>query len=203
MWRTVIKCENSETILPFSCWPLVFSLRFAIPPFSEFRSFSPRKIATFRSCPGKPNQRKGQNEKLMNFAHFCEFWWFALGKQARFTLNFCSGMPLRIVHELAFLWFGLPGRLPKNSSGISGPEGFPKNLLRLFWRNRLARLKITSEIKNNLKKVILVLVLQGFFRALLKTTLEIQNNFEPKLALNDAYGSCEAFFSLCSQYVFR
>ena len=25
--------------------------------------------------------------------------------------NFCSGMPLRKVHELTFLWFGLPGPL--------------------------------------------------------------------------------------------
>ena len=47
----------------------------------------------------------------MNFARFCEFWCFSLGKQARFTLNFCSGMPLRKVHELTFLWFGLPGPL--------------------------------------------------------------------------------------------
>ena len=37
----------------------------------------------FRSRPGKPNQRKGQNEKFMNFAHFREFWCFSLGKQAR------------------------------------------------------------------------------------------------------------------------
>ena len=59
-----------------------------------------------RSRPSKPNQRKGQNEKFMNFAHFCEFWCFSLGKQARFTLNFCSGTPLRKVHELTFLvWF--------------------------------------------------------------------------------------------------
>ena len=65
----------------------------------------------FRSRPGKPNQRKGQNEKFMNFAHFCEFWCFSLGKQARFTLNCCSGMPLRKVHELTSLWFGLPGPL--------------------------------------------------------------------------------------------
>ena len=56
-----------------------------------------------RSRPGKPNQRKGQNKKFMNFAHFCEFWCFSLGKQARFTLNFCSGMPPRKVHELPFL----------------------------------------------------------------------------------------------------
>ena len=53
--------------------------------------------------------RKYQNEKFMNFALFCEFWCFSLGKQARFTLNFSSGMPLRKVHELTFLWFGLPG----------------------------------------------------------------------------------------------
>ena len=66
---------------------------------------------SIRSRSGKPNQIKGQNEKFMNFAHFCEFWCFSLGKQARFTLNFCSGMPLRKVHELTFLWFGLPGPL--------------------------------------------------------------------------------------------
>ena len=29
-----------------------------------------------RSRPGKPNQRKGQNEEFMNFAHVCEFWCF-------------------------------------------------------------------------------------------------------------------------------
>ena len=52
----------------------------------------------------------------MNFAHFCEFWCFSLGKQARFTLNFCSGMPLQKVHELAFLWFGLPGPLLTEAS---------------------------------------------------------------------------------------
>ena len=74
----------------------------------------PRCDATnFRSRPSKPNQRKGQNEKFMNFAQFCEFWCFSLGKQARFTLNFCSGMPPRKVHELTFLWFGLPGPLLK------------------------------------------------------------------------------------------
>ena len=47
----------------------------------------------------------------MNFAHFCEFSCFSFGKEARFTLNFCSGMPPGKVHELAFLWFGLPGPL--------------------------------------------------------------------------------------------
>ena len=83
-----------------------------------FRSLQKRHLEVagqkFRSRPGKPNQRKGQNEKFMNFAHFCEFWCFSLGKQARFTLNFCSRMPLRKVHEPTFLWFGLPGPLLKN-----------------------------------------------------------------------------------------
>ena len=60
-------------------------------------------VINFRSRPGKPNQRKVQNEKFINFAHFCEFWCFSLGKQARFTLNFCSRMPLRKVYEPTFL----------------------------------------------------------------------------------------------------
>ena len=70
--------------------------------------------AEFRRRHGKPNQRMGQNEEFMNFAHFCEFWCFSLGKQARFTLNFCSGMPPGKAHELALLWFGLPGPLLMN-----------------------------------------------------------------------------------------
>ena len=59
----------------------------------------------------------------MNFAHFCEFWYFSLGKQAQFILNFCSGMPLRKVHELTFLWFGLLGPLLTNVQ--SQPSEFP------------------------------------------------------------------------------
>ena len=53
-----------------------------------------------RSRPGKPNQRKGKNGKFMSCAHSCDFWCFSLGKQARFTLNFCSRMTLWKVHEL-------------------------------------------------------------------------------------------------------
>ena len=70
-----------------------------------------------RSRPSKPNQRKGQNEKFMNFAHFCEFWCFSSGKQARFRMNFCSGMPPGKVHELAFLWFGLLGPRLRSATG--------------------------------------------------------------------------------------
>ena len=90
--------------------------------FNRSRTESVPHSQLLRSRPGKPNQRKGQNEKFMNFAHFCEFWCFSLGKQARFTLNFCSGMPLRKVHELTFLWFGLPGPLLNYTSLHFVPE---------------------------------------------------------------------------------
>ena len=65
------------------------------------------KLFFVRSRPGRPNQRKGQNEKFRNFAHACEFWCFSsFGKKVRFTSNFCSRLPPGKVHELAFLWFG-------------------------------------------------------------------------------------------------
>ena len=60
---------------------------------------------SIRSRPGKPNQRKGPN---MNFAHFCEFWRFSLGKQARFTSNFGSREPLPGKSSwtgLSLVWF--------------------------------------------------------------------------------------------------
>ena len=76
-------------------------------------------LGCFRSRPGKPNQRKGQNDKFMNFAHFCEFWCFSLGKQARFTLNFCSRMPLQKVHELTFLLVWFAGATPDCSGQFS------------------------------------------------------------------------------------
>ena len=79
---------------------------------------------SIRRRPSKPNQRKSQDEKFMNFALFCEFWCFSLGKQARFTLSFCSGMPLRKVHELTFLCFGLPRKVHELTFlcfGLPGP----------------------------------------------------------------------------------
>ena len=62
--------------------------------------------------PRQTKPKKGPKRKVHEFRpFFCEFWCFSLGKQARFTLNFCSGTPLRKVHELTFFWFGLPGPL--------------------------------------------------------------------------------------------
>ena len=57
----------------------------------------------------------------MDFTLFGEFWCFSLGKQARFTLNFCSGMPLRKVHELTF--FGLVCRATPDYGTFAKPEG--------------------------------------------------------------------------------
>ena len=68
----------------------------------------------------------------MNFADFCEFWCFSLGKQARFTLNFCSGMPPRKVHELTFFWFGLPGSLLKKGVRAGGTRGGEARFFRAF-----------------------------------------------------------------------
>ena len=81
------------------------------PP--EKQNHETTRSPPIRSRPGKPNQRKCQNEKFMNFAHFCEFWRFSLEKQARFTLNFCSGMPLRKVHELTFFLVWFAGATPE------------------------------------------------------------------------------------------
>ena len=112
-WKYILSSEKMPSVLLGLPWP---------SPEPHLHSSQKRlhtSMSVFgiiRSRPGKPNQIKAQNEKFMNFAHFCEFWCFSLGKQARFTLNFCSGMPLRKVHELTFLWFGLPGPLLKLTS---------------------------------------------------------------------------------------
>ena len=84
------KCiEKSSRRIPGKC-PKIYTTE--IP--DNFSAEGPgQSFNSIRSRPGKPNQRKGQNKKFMNFAHYCEFWCFSLGKQARFTLNFCSGMP--------------------------------------------------------------------------------------------------------------
>ena len=66
-------------------------------------------------CQESPRQtkpKKGPKRKVHEFRPFLRILvFFSSGKQARFTLNFCSGMPLRKVHELTFLWFGLQGPL--------------------------------------------------------------------------------------------
>ena len=50
----------------------------SLETFSGFRA----RIRSRRTRPGKPNQRHGQNEKLMNFAHFfVNSGVFSLGKQ--------------------------------------------------------------------------------------------------------------------------
>ena len=65
--------------------------------------------SSIRSRPGKPNQRKGQKRKVHEFHPFLWILVFFLSKTSTIhILNFCSGMPPGKVHELAFLWFGLP-----------------------------------------------------------------------------------------------
>ena len=61
-------------------------------------------------APANQTQKRAKTESSLISPIFVNSGVF-LRKQARFTLNFCSGMPLRKVHELTFLWFGLPGPL--------------------------------------------------------------------------------------------
>ena len=66
-----------------------------------------RSVFTIGSRAGKPNKERAKTKSSYEFRPLlCEFWSFFLGKmQARFTSNFCSGMPPAKVHELPF--FGL------------------------------------------------------------------------------------------------
>ena len=98
-----------------------------IPGFCNFG------LIFLRSRPGKPNQRKGQNEKFMNFAHFCEFWCFSLGKQARFTLNLCSGMPLRDIPGFCRDIPEVPEKFEKNMFGFNSRPLYLWLLQKGFW----------------------------------------------------------------------
>ena len=64
-----------------------------------------------QESPRQTKPKKGPQRKVHEFRPFLWILVFSFGKQARFTLNFCSGMPLWKVHELTFLWFGLRGPL--------------------------------------------------------------------------------------------
>ena len=68
-----------------------------------------RQIWVQESCPGKLKPNKGTITKSSSKfeAHFCEFWCFSLGKQARFTSNFCSGFSPREKFMNFGLFFGL------------------------------------------------------------------------------------------------
>ena len=74
-----------------------------------------------QESPRQTKQKKGPifvNSGLFPWGNkhdshqFCQFRSFSLGKQARFTYRtFVPECPPGKVHELAFLWFGLPGPL--------------------------------------------------------------------------------------------
>ena len=72
---------------------------------------------------------------------------FFLRKTSTIHIELCSGMPLRKVHELTFLWFGLPGplliflvrkgplgRLPSSKLFLHG-RGFRTNVAFAAWRS--------------------------------------------------------------------
>ena len=109
---------GGEAVLIFPTWDVRF-------PEQQGPRIPYRNPAVFRAqvhffsrqsgvAPANQTKERAKTKSSYEFRpcpFFCEFWCFPLGKHARFTLNFCSGMPLRRVHELTFLWFGLPGPL--------------------------------------------------------------------------------------------
>ena len=63
---------------------------------------APLALREFQECPQQTKPKKGPKRKVHEFRPLLWFLVFFLRKQARFTLNVCSGMPLRKVHELTF-----------------------------------------------------------------------------------------------------
>ena len=111
-----ITIENySKTNSTKNTWTIMQRMEFAWEFLlrTRARTHTHTHLKLNRESPrhSKP-KRKGQTRGSWISPHFCEFWcFFPLGKQAQFTLNFCSGMPLWKVHELTLLWFGLSGPL--------------------------------------------------------------------------------------------
>ena len=69
------------------------------------------KLVVIRGRPGKPNQRKGQNEKFMNFAYFLnEFWQFFLGTTStiHIELLFRNAPVKSSCTDFSLVWFAGP-----------------------------------------------------------------------------------------------
>ena len=107
-----------KTFSGMGCFPLPWVLH---PPlfFSESRALVSGSLELFnlawkfQSGVAPANQTKGRAKTKSSWISpiFVNSGVFSSGKQARFTLNFCSGMPLWKVHELTLPWSGLPGPL--------------------------------------------------------------------------------------------
>ena len=111
-------CLSLPCILPWhfarppACWLCLRTL----PQARQLRPIvrcSGLKRTSSGVAPSQTKPKKGPKREVHEFrpVFVSILWCFSLGKQARFTLNFCSGMPLCKAHELTFLWFGLPGPL--------------------------------------------------------------------------------------------
>ena len=78
-------------------------------------------------APANQTKERAKTKSLWISPTFVIILLFFLRKTSTIhKLNFCSGMPLRKVHELTFLWFGLPGPLLRKIS----PKFFRPNFFR-------------------------------------------------------------------------
>ena len=83
------------------------------------------------------NQTKERAE-TKNSYEFRPFLWilvfFFLRKTSTIHIsNFCSGMPLRKVHEPTFLWFGLPGPRLRNWEVVLTGQSFSQRCVTSYW----------------------------------------------------------------------
>ena len=99
-----------------------------------------KKLARQRVAPANQTKERAKTKSSWISPFFVNSGvFFLLGKQARFTLNFCSGLPLRKVHELAFLWFGLPRPLL-----MQGNENLTKTL---YCRTEIVSTRLQHELR--------------------------------------------------------
>ena len=95
-----------------------------------------------RESARQTKPKKGAKRKVHEFGPFLWILVFFLGKTSTIHIsNFCSGMPLRKVHELAFPWFGLPGWLLKYFQHFStsfaqgkNPQKSSKSVKHIPWK---------------------------------------------------------------------
>ena len=97
--------------------------------------FSKRIRSNFRESGVAPaNQTKERAKRKSSWISpvFVNSGVFSLGKRARSTLNFCSGTPLRKVHELTFFGLVCRGHSWENAEFRAGsgqiPSKYPKSL---------------------------------------------------------------------------
>ena len=145
-------------VLPLKPWETTFPRNCARRAWYckniEFRFCCTSKLCCLdnQESPPQTKPKKGPKRKVHEFRPFLWIPVFFLRKTSTIhTLNFCSRMPLRKVHELTFLWFGLPGRHWRQFWRVAGRESvldfseFPQTCPEV--PQRLPRTSLTVDLR--------------------------------------------------------